>query len=125
MRPKTYKHLNPNERDLLCVLRSKGKSLREIASVLKRSPSTLSRELKRNAPPIIPGITSLTKLRIGRIDASANPTGDKGLKTTLSANMSKNTSPWDGLLNLSPEDWPLTTPLGALLAMRPSINGFT
>ena len=53
--PKTYKQLNPNERDILSVLKSKGKSLREIASVLKRSPSTLSRELKRNAPPIYTG----------------------------------------------------------------------
>jgi len=50
--PKTYKQLNPNERDILAVLKSKGKSLREIASILRRSPSTLSRELKRNAPPI-------------------------------------------------------------------------
>jgi IS30 family transposase len=53
--PKTYKQLNPNERDILAVLKSKGKSLREIASILKRSPSTLSRELKRNAPPIYTG----------------------------------------------------------------------
>src|SRR5512136_2085489 len=53
--PKTYRQLNPNERDILAILKSKGKSLREIASVLKRSPSTLSRELKRNAPPIYTG----------------------------------------------------------------------
>lgn len=53
--PKTYRQLNPNERDILAVLKSKGKSLRKIASILKRSPSTLSRELKRNAPPIYTG----------------------------------------------------------------------
>jgi len=53
--PKTYKQLNPNERDILAVLKSRGKSLREIASILRRSPSTLSRELKRNAPPIYTG----------------------------------------------------------------------
>jgi len=53
--PKTYKQLNPNERDILAVLKSKGESLREIGSILKRSPSTLSRELKRNAPPIYTG----------------------------------------------------------------------
>jgi len=53
--PETYRQLNPNERDILAVLKSKGKSLREIASILKRSPSTLSRELKRNAPPINTG----------------------------------------------------------------------
>jgi transposase, IS30 family len=53
--PKTYNQLNPNERDNLAVLKSKGKSIREIASILKRSPSTLSRELKRNAPRIYTG----------------------------------------------------------------------
>jgi IS30 family transposase len=55
MIPKTYKHLNSDERDHLAVLKSKGKSLREIARILKRSPSTVSRELKRNAPPVYTG----------------------------------------------------------------------
>ena len=120
--PRTYKQLNPNERDILAVLKSKGKSLREIASILKRSPSTLSRELKRNAPPIYTGYYLSTKLKAERRGASSNPISDKGLKTPLSVNMSKNASAWDGLLNLSPEDLPLTT-RGSLLAMRPSING--
>jgi IS30 family transposase len=53
--PKTYRQLDPNERDILAVLKSKGKSLRKIALVIKRSPSTLSRELKRNAPPVYAG----------------------------------------------------------------------
>ena len=49
---KTYEHLNLQERELLSILRAEGKSIREIAQILKRSPSTLSRELKRNAPEI-------------------------------------------------------------------------
>lgn len=53
--PKPYKHLTSHERDLLSVLKSKGKSLREIARVLQRDPGTVSRELKRNAPPIHTG----------------------------------------------------------------------
>lgn len=53
--PKTYKHLDANERDILAVLKSKGRSLREISTILKRSPSTLSRELERNAPPVYTG----------------------------------------------------------------------
>jgi len=53
--PRTYKQLSANERDILAVLKSRGKSLREIAAVLERSPSTLSRELKRNAPPVYTG----------------------------------------------------------------------
>jgi IS30 family transposase len=53
--PKTYKHLSVEERDILAVLKSQGHSLRQIATVLNRSPSTLSRELKRNAPPVYTG----------------------------------------------------------------------
>lgn len=51
----SYKQLNIHERELLSILRGKGKSLREIAKILKRSPSTLSRELQRNAPTIRKG----------------------------------------------------------------------
>jgi len=50
--PKPYKHLTEHDRDLLSVLNSKGQSVREIAKVLQRSPATISRELKRNAPPV-------------------------------------------------------------------------
>ena len=53
--PKPYKHLSAEERDLLAVLKSKGYSISQIAKVLKRSPSTVSRELKRNAPPVYKG----------------------------------------------------------------------
>jgi len=53
--PKTYKHLSAEERDILAVLKSKGHSIRQISKVLKRRPSTLSRELKRNAPPVYKG----------------------------------------------------------------------
>ena len=42
------KHLTAKERDHLARLRHQGASQREIASVLKRSPATISRELKRN-----------------------------------------------------------------------------
>lgn len=47
---KTYKHLNKEERDLLAVLVSQGQSLRSIAQQLKRAPSTILREIKRNRP---------------------------------------------------------------------------
>jgi len=49
---RTYKQLNIRERELLSILRGKGKSLREIAKILKRSPATVSREFQRNAPEI-------------------------------------------------------------------------
>lgn len=53
--PKRYQHLGEEERDLVAVMRGEGKSLREIAVMVKRSPSTISRELRRNAPPIRKG----------------------------------------------------------------------
>lgn len=53
--PTTYTHLDDQERDLLAVLRSQGHSLRQIAQVLGRNPGTLSRELRRNAPPVHTG----------------------------------------------------------------------
>ena len=53
--PKPYKHLSAEERDILAVLKSKGHSIRQMAKVLNRSPSTLCRDLKRNAPPVYKG----------------------------------------------------------------------
>ena len=43
-----YTHLNSEERDQICALRSVGSSIRSIARALGRSPSTISRELNRN-----------------------------------------------------------------------------
>ena len=53
--PTTYNHLSSHERDLLAVLRSQGHTLRQIARTLGRDPGTISRELRRNAPPIYTG----------------------------------------------------------------------
>lgn len=43
-----YRHLSIEERESLLLSIGEGKTLREIAKRLQRSPSTLSRELKRN-----------------------------------------------------------------------------
>lgn len=45
---KSYKHLCRDERVLLAAYRQDGLSIREVARRLGRSPSTISRELKRN-----------------------------------------------------------------------------
>ena len=45
---KTYKHLNEEERNQIVVLINRGKSVRNIAKVLGRNPSTISREIKNN-----------------------------------------------------------------------------
>ena len=53
--PKPYKHLSQYERDLLSIFKSRGHTIREIAHGLKRDPGTISRELKRNVPPVKTG----------------------------------------------------------------------
>jgi IS30 family transposase len=69
--PKTYKHLSIEERDILAVLKSQGHSIRQIAAVLNRSPSTVSRELTRNAPPVYTGYYLSHKAQ-GRADKRKN-----------------------------------------------------
>ena len=44
----SYKHFTLEERESLYQLKKEGKGIRAIARELKRSPSTISRELKRN-----------------------------------------------------------------------------
>jgi IS30 family transposase len=48
---KNYKHLTLDERETMLMLKAHGNSLRSIACQLGRSPSTISRELKRNRIP--------------------------------------------------------------------------
>jgi transposase, IS30 family len=47
-----YVHLSQEEREKLAIYRAQNFSLREISKLLGRSHSTLSRELKRNSPPV-------------------------------------------------------------------------
>ena len=48
---KKYSHLNLEEREEIAILLEKGKKQYEIAKLLSRNPSTISRELQRNNPP--------------------------------------------------------------------------
>ena len=48
---KSYKHLSLDERIELYRMRKAGQSIRAIAAVLDREPSTISRELARNSEP--------------------------------------------------------------------------
>lgn len=50
-----YKHLSLEEREDIMVSRSHGKSIGEIARLIGRSKSTVSREVKRNSFPVGPG----------------------------------------------------------------------
>ena len=45
----SYYHLNIHERTVISQLHSSGVSIRAIAEAIGRSPSTVSRELKRNS----------------------------------------------------------------------------
>jgi len=43
-----YKHFNENERNEIAILLKKGYSIRDMAYGIRRSPSSVSREIKRN-----------------------------------------------------------------------------
>ena len=47
-----YTHLTPFEREKILFFLAEGKSITEIAHLLDRSKSTISRELRRNAAPV-------------------------------------------------------------------------
>ena len=47
-----YTHLTPFEREKILFFLAEGKSITEIAPLLKRSKSTISHELRRNAAPV-------------------------------------------------------------------------
>jgi IS30 family transposase len=49
---KSYAHLSLAEREEIAIAREQGQSIRSIATSLGRSPSSVSREIKRNAPPV-------------------------------------------------------------------------
>ena len=49
LKPQTGRYLSFSEREEIALLRAQGVSIREIARRLERSPSTISRELRRNA----------------------------------------------------------------------------
>jgi IS30 family transposase len=48
---KIYTHLSPAEREEIAIALEQGRSIRSIAESLGRSPSSVSREIKRNSPP--------------------------------------------------------------------------
>ncbi len=52
---KKYKQLTVRERDLIGTLKASGKSIGDIGKELGRDKSTISRELRRNGPPVHTG----------------------------------------------------------------------
>jgi transposase, IS30 family len=50
-----YKQLRITEREIISILKEQNKSLRDIAKELNGDPTTICRELQRNAPPVYTG----------------------------------------------------------------------
>lgn len=71
---KDYQHLSQEDRDRLSLLRAEKKTLREIARLLRRSPSTISRELRRNCPPARKGqyLPHMAHLRARRLEVDGH-----------------------------------------------------
>ena len=74
-----YNHLTIFERERIYLLTNQGFSIRKIAQTIHRSPSTISRELKRNtrkesySPSTAQSFYSLRKQRCGRKLLLSNP----------------------------------------------------
>jgi IS30 family transposase len=77
----TYKQLDIEEREKVAILKGQGKGVREIARELGRDPSTISRELKRNAPPIRSGYYLAHKAQARAVDRRSLALHRKRLKT--------------------------------------------
>ena len=58
----SYNHLTIEERSCIYQFLNLGMSIRKIAQALKRSPSTISREIKRNSSKIKVNGGSLLKM---------------------------------------------------------------
>jgi IS30 family transposase len=69
---KTYKHLSLREREKLFGWKKESLSLREIARRLGRDVSTISRELKRNAPPIRKGYYLPARAQVRALKRNTN-----------------------------------------------------
>ena len=55
MKKKEKGHLTSEERDIITILLTENHSIRTIVKILGRSPSTISRELKRSNAGILSG----------------------------------------------------------------------
>ena len=88
-------HLTATKRESILVLRTQGCGVRKIASTLNRSPSTISRELRRN---LVKGAYSaheadkLYRLRRKRC-RPAFKLADKELQSLLQARLEEGWSP--------------------------------
>ena len=60
----SYKHLSITERELIAIYLAKNKSLCQIAKVLGRNKSTISRELARNGEDYLPSKAQARYLRL-------------------------------------------------------------
>jgi len=63
-----YRHLSVEDRAVIMIEQGRGASLRSIAGTLKRQPSTISRELRRN---LVSRALAGAGLRVGDYDATA------------------------------------------------------
>lgn len=68
-REKRYKQLNAEERATIMLMRQEGSGLRAMGRFLKRSPSTISRELARNLVSESGYIASKAGAQAGRLRA--------------------------------------------------------
>ena len=104
-----YSQLTEPERYTLSILKREGRSLRSIATALQRSPSTISREIQRNACHATDGAYRPSKAqertrgrrsRSRRVKNTTPPSFTPPSNTCCSAS--------NGAPSRSPTTWPMT-----------------
>ena len=78
-----YHHLTIEERESLLILKIQGHSVREMARRLGRSPSTISRELRRNPPDYSPSHAQRSYCRNRRACVRKSRLSDQSLNLTV------------------------------------------
>ena len=96
------RYLSQLERQRIATLRGRGLGVRETARRLGRSPSTVSRELRRNVAPMTPVCMTVTSLtpELGNGPAGTGPAGSR--TTTNCARSCKTSWSWIGARSRSP-----------------------
>jgi transposase-like protein len=99
---RTGRYLSQLERQRIATLRDRGVGVREIARRLGRSPSTVSRELRRNLRPHDGGVYDGDLAHARARNGPAGTVLAASLSTTTYARSSRTGSSWSGAPSRSP-----------------------
>lgn len=123
---RSNRYLSMVERQRIAGLRSQGLTIREIARRLERSPSTVTRELRRNTSPTMATTTPYSRI-CGRVSVARARAAVDSRAIRSSARWCRRSSSSSGVRSRSPRTCVSPTPIdrAGICATRPSIRRST